>query len=167
MSSSINPCSAYAPLLSALGVASALSLTAIGAAYGTAKSAMGIIHISVMRPDLMMRCSLPVIMAGIVGLYGLILCIFLQGVFTNDRAFNIAQASLNLAAGLCVGLSGTACGIAIGIVGDAGVRGVAQQPRLFVGMLLILIFAEVLGLYGMILGMLLIQKESVPCPISA
>ena len=34
---------------------------------------------------------------------------------------------------------------AIGIVGDAGVRGIAQQPRLFVGMILILIFAEVLG----------------------
>ena len=36
---------------------------------------------------------------------------------------------------------------AIGIVGDAGVRGSAQQPRLFVGMILILIFAEVLGEY--------------------
>lgn len=35
---------------------------------------------------------------------------------------------------------------AIGIVGDAGVRGTAQQPRLFVGMILILIFAEVLGM---------------------
>ena len=35
---------------------------------------------------------------------------------------------------------------AIGIVGDAGVRGSAQQPRLFVGMILILIFAEVLGI---------------------
>lgn len=34
---------------------------------------------------------------------------------------------------------------AIGIVGDAGVRGSAQQPRLYVGMILILIFAEVLG----------------------
>ncbi len=36
---------------------------------------------------------------------------------------------------------------AIGIVGDAGVRGTAQQPRLYVGMILILIFAEVLGEY--------------------
>jgi V-type H+-transporting ATPase proteolipid subunit len=34
---------------------------------------------------------------------------------------------------------------AIGVVGDAGVRGIAQQPRLYVGMILILIFAEVLG----------------------
>lgn len=37
------------------------------------------------------------------------------------------------------------CSFAIGIVGDAGVRGSAQQPRLYVGMILILIFAEVLG----------------------
>jgi V-type H+-transporting ATPase proteolipid subunit len=34
---------------------------------------------------------------------------------------------------------------AIGIVGDAGVRGMAHQPRIYVGMILILIFAEVLG----------------------
>lgn len=38
----------------------------------------------------------------------------------------------------------SAPGLAIGIVGDAGVRANAQQPRLFVGMILILIFAEVL-----------------------
>lgn len=48
------------------------------------------------------------------------------------------------AAGLSVGLSGLAAGFAIGVVGDAGVRGSAQQPKLFVGMILILIFAEVL-----------------------
>jgi V-type H+-transporting ATPase 16kDa proteolipid subunit len=35
---------------------------------------------------------------------------------------------------LAVGLAGLAAGFAVGIVGDAGVRGTAQQPRLFVGM---------------------------------
>jgi hypothetical protein len=35
-----------------------------------------------------------------------------------------------LGAGLSVGLSGLAAGFAVGIVGDAGVRGTAQQPRL-------------------------------------
>src|SRR3954453_16855220 len=52
---------------------------------------------------------------------------------------------IQLGAGLSVGLAGLAAGFAIGIVGDAGVRGTAQQPKLFVGMILILIFAEVLG----------------------
>ena len=35
---------------------------------------------------------------------------------------------------MAVGLAGLAAGFAVGIVGDAGVRGTAQQPRLFVGM---------------------------------
>ena len=55
---------------------------------------------------------------------------------------------MHFGAGLAVGFSGLAAGFAIGIVGDAGVRGTAQQPRLFVGMILILIFAEVLYQQG-------------------
>ena len=50
-----------------------------------------------------------------------------------------------------------AAGLAIGLVGDAGVRGNALQPQLFVGMILILIFAEALGLYGMIIAIILSQ----------
>ena len=60
--------------------------------------------------------------------------------------------------GMAVGLSGMAAGTAIGIVGDAGVRATAQQPKLFVGMVLILIFAEALGLYGPIVGLVLCNK---------
>lgn len=39
----------------------------------------------------------------------------------------------HLASGLANGLSGLAAGICIGIVGDAGVRATAQQPKVFVG----------------------------------
>lgn len=41
---------------------------------------------------------------------------------------------IQFGAGLSVGLSCLAAGIAIGITGDAGVRATAQQPRMFVGM---------------------------------
>ena len=68
----------------------------------------------------------------------------------------------HLAAGLACGLSGLAAGIAIGIVGDAGVRASAQQTKLYVGMVLILIFAEALGLYGLIVGLILTSKTA-PC----
>lgn len=71
---------------------------------------------------------------------------------------SLPRSFLQLGAGLSVGLSGLAAGFAIGIVGDAGVRGTAQQPRLFVGMILILIFAEVLGLYGLIVALILSTK---------
>ena len=68
-----------------------------------------------------------------------------------------------MGAGLSVGLSGLGAGIAIGIVGDVGVRGTAQQPRLYVGMILILIFAEVLALYGLIVSLIMTVKSIGDC----
>jgi V-type H+-transporting ATPase proteolipid subunit len=50
---------------------------------------------------------------------------------------NLFAAFIQLGAGLSVGLAGLAAGFTIGVVGDAGVRGTAQQPRLFVGMILV------------------------------
>ncbi len=76
-----------------------------------------------------------------------------------ETCFPLVQRAFHhLGAGLSVGLSGLAAGFAIGIVGDAGVRGTAQQPRLYVGMILILIFAEVLGLYGLIVSLILTTR---------
>ena len=69
------------------------------------------------------------------------------------------KAYAHLASGLSVGLSALGAGMAIGIVGDAGVRANGQQPRLFVGMILILIFAEALGLYGLIVAIILSQQS--------
>lgn len=66
----------------------------------------------------------------------------------------------HLSAGLSCGLSGLGAGLAIGIVGDAGVRANGIQDKLFVPMVLILIFAEALGLYGLIVGIILSQQTS-------
>lgn len=62
-----------------------------------------------------------------------------------------------LAAGLACGLSSLASGLAIGVAGDAGVRAFAQTDNIFVGMILILIFAECIGLYGMIVAIIMMQ----------
>ena len=58
------------------------------------------------------------------------------------------------ASGLCCGLSSLAAGLCIGIAGDAGVRANAQKD-IYVGVILILIFAEALGLYGLIISIIL------------
>ena len=84
-------------------------------------------------------------------------CFKVNKIYANISVFNY-RGFIHLGAGLSVGFSGLAAGFAIGIVGDAGVRGTAQQPRLFVGMILILIFAEVLGLYGLIVAIYLYTK---------
>jgi V-type H+-transporting ATPase proteolipid subunit len=71
----------------------------------------------------------------------------------------------HLAAGLACGLSSLAAGLAIGVVGDAGVRAIGQQPALYVPMILILIFGEALGLYGLIVALILSQKapDTIVC----
>jgi F0F1-type ATP synthase membrane subunit c/vacuolar-type H+-ATPase subunit K len=86
---------------------------------------------------------IPVIMAGIIAIYGLVVSVLISNELAQKQS--LYTGFIQLGAGLSVGLAGLAAGFAIGIVGDAGVRGTAQQPRLFVGMILILIFAEVLG----------------------
>jgi ATP synthase proteolipid subunit len=47
----------------------------IGAAYGTAKSGVGISSMGVMNPGLVMRNIIPVVMAGVLGIYGLIVAV--------------------------------------------------------------------------------------------
>ncbi|CAC5425131.1 V-type proton ATPase 16 kDa proteolipid subunit c-like [Mytilus californianus] len=147
----------YTPFFGAMGATAAISFSALGAAYGTAKSGTGIAAMSVMRPELIMKSVIPVVMAGILAIYGLVVAALIAN--SIDKSYTLFKSFCHLGAGLSVGLSGLAAGFAIGIVGDAGVRGTAQQPRLFVGMILILIFAEVLGLYGLIVALILATRQ--------
>ena len=147
-------------------------------------------------------------MAGIIGIYGLVVSVLVANDLTQKLP--LYTGFIQLGAGLAVGLAGLAAGyvylgpleppfnaflsilitfvyysFAIGIVGDAGVRGTAQQPRLYVGMILILIFAEVLGkqlliprhicrwialtgfyntgLYGLIVALLMNSRSKATC----
>ncbi|KAI8907178.1 vacuolar ATP synthase 16 kDa proteolipid subunit [Gorgonomyces haynaldii] len=158
-------CPSYSPFFAAMGCAAAIIFTSMGAAYGTAKSGVGICTMGVLRPELVLKNAVPVVMAGIVGIYGVVVAVLLSGGLQQEMT--LYAGFISLAAGLSVGLSGLGAGFAIGVVGDAGVRGSAQQPRLFVGMILILIFAEVLGLYGLIVALILNTKASTGvCPAS-
>lgn len=137
-----------------MGAASALVFANLGSAYGTAKAGVGIMSMGVMNPDQVIRNILPVVMAGILGMYGLIVAVLINGELSQENLpYSVGFKSL--ASGLCVGFSGLAAGMAMGIVGDAGVRAVGQQPRLYVGMVLILIFAEAVALYGLIVALVI------------
>ena len=137
-----------------MGIASALVFANLGAAYGTAKSGVGICSMGVLKPDKIIKSVIPVIMAGILGIYGLIVAVILNQKI-GDTGYNYKKAYSHLASGLCCGLSSLGAGIAIGIGGDAGVRALGQTDKIFVGMMLILIFAEALGLYGLIVSLIL------------
>ncbi|ETW63129.1 V-type proton ATPase proteolipid subunit [Plasmodium falciparum CAMP/Malaysia] len=79
---------------------------------------------------------------------------------TPAEGYSTFAGYAHLSSGLIVGLSSLAAGLAIGIVGDAGVRANAQQNRLFIGMILILVFSETLALYGLIIGIYISIAET-------
>ncbi|XP_023170184.1 V-type proton ATPase 16 kDa proteolipid subunit-like [Drosophila hydei] len=149
----------YGPFYGIMGVASSIVFSSIGAAYGTAVSGTAIASTGVMRPELIMKSIIPVVMAGIIAIYGLVVSVLISGKLDSAATYSVVQGYIHLAAGLSVGVCGLASGYAIGCVGEAGVRNTAQQPRLFIGIILILIFAEVLGLYGMIVAIYLYTKD--------
>merc|ERR1719463_80885 len=113
-----------------MGVSAAIVFANLGAAYGTAKAGAGISSMGVMRGDLVMRSMIPVVMAGVLGIYGLITAVIINGKLDKLDTYSNFSGYAHLSAGLCVGLSSLAAGLAIGIVGDAGVRANAQEPKL-------------------------------------
>merc|ERR1712151_421965 len=146
-----------------MGITAALVFCNLGAAYGTAKAGVGIASVGVLKSELIFKSLIPIIMAGILGIYGLIVAVILQGrvqqtalssIPNGPWSYSAYNGYKHLASGLCCGLSSLAAGLAIGVAGDAGVRANAQKD-IYVGVILILIFAEALGLYGLIISIIL------------
>jgi ATP synthase proteolipid subunit len=65
------------------------SRLALGAAYGTAKSGTGIAAMSVMRPELIMKSIIPVVMAGIIAIYGLVVAILVAGALDEPSKYTL------------------------------------------------------------------------------
>ena len=126
---------------------------------------MAISSIATSKPDAIIKSLLPVIMAGILSIYGLVVGIFIALLLSPTEPLTLFAGSLHLGAGLSVGLACLASGMAIGAIGEVGVRGFAKQPRFFFGLILLLVFAEVLGIYGFIgAGMLVnVTRSSLTC----
>ncbi|EEP78843.1 vacuolar ATP synthase 16 kDa proteolipid subunit 2 [Uncinocarpus reesii 1704] len=118
------------------GIASAMIFGSLGAAYGTAKAGIGIANVGTFRPDLIMKSLVPVVMAGIIAVYGLVVAVLIAGdIGTPAQNYSLYAGSIHLAAGLAVGLSGLAAGYAIGIVGDAPHRCVDSKFEALIAIL--------------------------------
>eukprot|EP00578_Thalassiosira_sp_NH16_P016574 CAMPEP_0181110476 /NCGR_PEP_ID=MMETSP1071-20121207/18739_1 /TAXON_ID=35127 /ORGANISM="Thalassiosira sp., Strain NH16" /LENGTH=213 /DNA_ID=CAMNT_0023194259 /DNA_START=13 /DNA_END=654 /DNA_ORIENTATION=+ len=200
-----NQCPSWALSVGYMGVASAAVLSNWGSAWGTWKSGVSLINTGIRHPSSVMKNVIPVVMAGVIGIYGLIIAVILAesipkpNVDSRENSYSIYTGMAHLCAGLCCGLSGLAAGGCIGIVGEYGVRcvgyrasnitlfpskpessgyssvpdqdiggdiedlsGSDDQNKLFVGMLIMLIFSEALALYGLIVA-LIVSQHSYTC----
>ncbi|KFY92806.1 hypothetical protein V498_04738, partial [Pseudogymnoascus sp. VKM F-4517 (FW-2822)] len=103
----------FAPFIGMAGIAFAMIFGTIGAAYGTAKSGIGISGVGTFRPDLIMKSLIPVVMSGIIAVYSLVIAVLIAGDMAPPpgQHYALFTGFLHLAAGLSVGLTGLAAGV--------------------------------------------------------
>lgn len=164
-------CPYWAPLLGYLGATFALVFANCGSAYGTYKTYFGISHIvkalgrqktsvggrrAELQYDNIVKAMLPIVMSGVCGIFGLIEAVVIVNNVPLEYSFFMGAS--HLFAGLSVGLCNFCSGYAMGITGECGVRDAANQPKLYIGMVLVWSFANAIGLYGLIVGLLMASK---------
>lgn len=193
-------CPDWAPVFGYLGAASCMVMANFGSAWGTWKAGMGVCRMGIDHPKGVIKNIVPIVMAGVLGIYGLIVAVIITQSISPPNAdgtttYSTYNGWAHLAAGLCCGCSCLAAGGTIGMIGDVGVRGVGMKAsggkrswvtgegadpseasdaatggrsdamnadaanKLYVGLLIMLIFSEALALYGLIVALILSQHS--------
>eukprot|EP00980_Cylindrotheca_fusiformis_P022937 scaffold9948_cov129-Cylindrotheca_fusiformis.AAC.5 len=178
-----------------LGASGCMILSGWGSAWGTWRAGLGVCHMGIDHPRGIIKNIVPIVMAGVLGIYGLIVSVIITQSISSPatgggNTYSVYNGYTHLAAGLCCGFSCLAAGGTIGVIGDAGVRGFGLKAeggrkwfwaagegentgdgdfggssgtedanKLYVGMLIMLIFSEALALYGLIVALILSQHN--------
>lgn len=192
-------CPVYAPAFGYAAVAVCMVCANFGSAWGTWKAGVGVCKMGIDYPGGIIKNIIPIVMAGVLGIYGLIVSVIITQAISSPGAggnhtYSLFNGYAHLAAGLCCGFSCLAAGGTIGFIGDVGVTCVGLKGsggvrswatgegadssemdgpstggqiavtaeaanKLYVGLLIMLIFAEALALYGLIVALILTQNS--------
>ncbi|KAI8642656.1 ATP synthase subunit C-domain-containing protein [Parasitella parasitica] len=156
--------SPFAWALTGMGLCIGLSVT--GAAWGIFITGSALLGGAVKTPRIQSRNLISIIFCEVVAIYGVIMAIVYSAKLTDVPPENIFSSS-NLFTGhaifwggLTVGVCNLLCGLSVGVTGSSAALADAQNPELFVKVLVVEIFGSVLGLFGLIVGLLTTGKAA-------
>merc|ERR1712127_637981 len=162
------------------GIAFALGLSVLGAAWGIFLTGSSLLGAAIKVPRIRSKNLISIIFCEALAIYGVIVAIisatkvdptkttesWMESVATGkhltyfgagfewDPQMQFCGYAV-LASGITVGLANLFCGICVGVVGSSCAISDAQDPRMFVKMLIIEIFGSALGLFGIIVGIII------------
>ncbi|XP_052730943.1 V-type proton ATPase subunit c''2 isoform X4 [Vigna angularis] len=177
---------------SAIGIAVAIGVSVLGAAWGIYITGSSLIGAAIKAPRITSKNLISVIFCEAVAIYGVIVAIILQTKLESVPAANIYDPeSLRagyaiFASGLIVGFANLVCGcvffgdlfhavvtfnfspsgrLCVGIIGSSCALSDAQNSSLFVKILVIEIFGSALGLFGVIVGIIMSAQATWPTKV--
>uniref|UniRef100_A0A7R9WUW0 V-type proton ATPase proteolipid subunit n=1 Tax=Craspedostauros australis TaxID=1486917 RepID=A0A7R9WUW0_9STRA len=161
--------------------------------WGTWKSGLGLCGMGITHPNGIIKNLVAIIMAGVLGIYGLIVSIIISGGISapteNGNTYSQYTGWAHFAAGISCGLCCLAAGGATGVAGDVGIRATGLRAelnhakanafggggrggeiveegdagKLYIGQVTILSFSGAIGLYGFIVALIITSSSNAPC----